>query len=64
MWGGPDHPLPLVLLILAVPISLVTAAVVVIAVLALTARSASTRRHCLQVLQALTRFARVLRSRG
>jgi hypothetical protein len=51
------------LLLVAVPLAVVTVAVVIIALVALTARRTSTRRHCLDVLRQLTRFAGVLRGR-
>lgn len=49
------------LLLVVGPLFVVTAAVVIIAFVALTARRAATRRHCLAVLRQLTRFAGVLR---
>lgn len=49
------------LILMAGPLIVVTLAIVIIALMALTARRASTRRHCLNVLSQLTRFAGILR---
>jgi hypothetical protein len=49
------------LLFVVLPLAVVTVAVVIIALVALTARRASTRRYCLDVLRQLIRFAGVLR---
>lgn len=60
MGGSFDHPYLLVLLLGAVPVTIVTVAVVV-AVLALTARRPSTRRHCIEIMRTLTGFIRAIR---
>jgi hypothetical protein len=49
------------LVVLAVPLAVISVGLVGVAFIALTARRASTRRHCLDVLRLLTRFAGVLR---
>jgi hypothetical protein len=61
MWGGTDHPVVLALVLGAVPVTIVAVAFVVVAMLALTARRTSTRRHCIEVLGALTGFIRAIR---
>ncbi|MBL7261348.1 hypothetical protein [Paractinoplanes lichenicola] len=50
-------------LLAAFPIAVVSLGVVLVAVLALAARRPRTRRHCVDILTQLTRFASVLRSR-
>lgn len=49
--------------LMSVPTVLVSACVVVVALLSLTARSTRTRQHCLAVLAHLTRYVRVLRGK-
>jgi hypothetical protein len=48
-------------LVIAVPVVAVTVCFSVAALIALTARRPSTRRHCLRVLASLTRYASMLR---
>ena len=50
-------------LLVTFPIVVVSLGVVLVAVLALVARRPRTRRHCLDVLVHLTRYASVLRGR-
>ncbi|MET8907591.1 hypothetical protein [Micromonospora sp. NPDC004551] len=47
--------------VLAVPMVTVTICVVLVALAALAARQPETRRHCLRVLGALTRYVTALR---
>lgn len=52
-----------VLAIPAFPVGLLTVCVVVVALLALAARSQGTRRHCLLVLARLSEVVAILRSK-
>ena len=61
MWAGPDHPVLLVLLLSAVPVTIVAVTVAVIAVLALAARRPATRRHCIEIMRVLAQVLRTLR---
>lgn len=51
------------MLLAAFPIAVVSLGVVLVAVLALAARRPRTRRHCIEILTQLSRFAVVLRSK-
>lgn len=52
-----------VLAVPAFPVGLLTVCVIVVALLALAARSQATRQHCLLVLARLTELVAVLRSK-
>lgn len=49
--------------LVAVPVTLVTVCVIVIALAALVARRPATRRHCLSVMAQLTQYLHALRAR-
>jgi hypothetical protein len=50
-------------LMISVPVTIVTICIVLVALVAVTARGPDARRHCLEVLSQLTQVLRVLRHR-
>jgi hypothetical protein len=64
MFGLDDqHGWVAAVLLAALPTVVVSLVVVLVAVLALAARHPRTRRHCIEVLVQLTRYASVLRGK-
>ncbi|WP_221320873.1 hypothetical protein [Actinoplanes sp. L3-i22] len=57
-----DQPWLFLALMAAIPLILITIVTAIVAILALAARRPGSRRHSMAVLNALTGFARVLRS--